>query len=179
MTQVLQTALDEAIKRIRQLQRPEARQAASDLSRIRSSLSSPPSVSPELSELDQALCAALHGLPALIQLAQADEIAQILKLLRRMLLSDRCRIDPDPRRHALTMQLCSHLAQLFGRRSSLLESEAELKKLRVHLPGIIDPGEKELTENHMLLLEAYCRTHEEYISHLQEEIRQLQADLCS
>lgn len=144
---------------------------------IRDSLTAPPEACAGLPELDKALLSALSQLPDYFALAPAEDLQQALKLLRRILLSDRCRIDPDPRRQEKALQLTTRQAQLLERRASFLQAQASTASTRSLLEHITDPGEYELMLKHLHLLEGYCRTHEEYIRHLQDEIRLLQSEL--
>lgn len=177
LTDTLRAALDETISRVNALRRQEAAPAADALSMIRDSLTAPPEACAGLPELDKALLSALSQLPDYFALAPAEDIHQAAKLLRRILLSDRCRIDPDPRRQAKALQMSTRQAQLLERRISFLLAQASLSSTRGLLERITDPGEYELVLKHLYLLEGYCRTHEEYIQHLQDELRLLQAEL--
>lgn len=94
-----------------------------------------------------------------------------------MLLSDRCRIDPDPDRHALNLTLCARQAQLLEHRGGLLTTRLDICTTAEKLPAIADEGEYELMSEHLRLLKAYRQTQEDYLTTLQSEINQLRAEL--
>ena len=177
LTDKIRTALDETISRVNDLRRPEAAPAAAELSALRDALAPPPEASAGLIELDKAILSALSQLPDYFRLAPDTDLRQTIKLLRRLLLSDRRRIDPDPHRQALNLQLCARQALLLERRENDLQVQETLHNTRSLLESITDSGEYELVLKHLHLLEGYRSTHEEYIRHLQDEIRLLQAEL--
>lgn len=100
-----------------------------------------------------------------------------MRQLRRTLLSDRQRIDPDPHRQSLNLLLCTRQTQLLEHRGSLLTAQASIVSTHRLLETITDPGERELMRNHLSLLENYRSTCTAFVQHLQEEIDQLRAEL--
>lgn len=174
LTEALHEALDAAILSLREQRSAIAAQAADALEPLHPALTTP---SRKCASLDAALADALMQLPVLVQHAPPEEAAQAIKQLRRMLLSDRCRTDPDPDRDALNLTLCTRQAQLLEHRGRLLTTRQSIIQTARQLETIADEGEYELTSQHLQLLQAFQQTQEEYLAALSSEIDQLRTEL--
>lgn len=155
---------------------PTAAEAALSLRSLAEELLPPPCVCPELSAMDEAICEALRQLPLLLRHADAPEVRQTLKTLRRMLLSDRRRVDPDPERHALSIAIVLRQAWLITHRAGVLEALAAQQENRMLLSALSpdDPRIPALRDRLRLLAE-YLSAQQGYGQSVRSELEALQS----
>jgi len=170
----LQETLEEAIRNLREQRSAAAGQTANALELLRPALGTP---AQECTELDAALQDAISQLPIIVLYASPEESAQCVKQLRRMILSDRCRRDPDPDRDVLNLTLCIRQALLIELRGQLLTTRQSIAQTEDHLQTISDDSEYDLIRQHLQLLRTYQQTQEEYLIALMNEIDQLRTEL--
>ena len=180
LTAELRRGLERAAAELRSLDVPQAAALALEVTTLRNVVSSPLGSYDELPQLDSAVLAALSKLPDLCRHAPEAEVTQALKTLRRILLSDRRRIDPDPRRQSLSLAVCIRQLWLIGHRSDLLRSRVEWSEAQ-RLLAVVSPEDPrhDALQEHCSLLKTYCETQEAYCSSVQREMQQLQAELRS
>ena len=172
-TNLVQQALDDAIRRLHEAPSPNTAQAAQELLDLRMSLLPPPESYPMLEELDGALTEAIRSLPALCESAEAAEIAQTLKTLRRTALIDRRRIDPDPERHRIDLAIAIRRIWLIGHRAGLLKASAQLLQLSSRLDAAADPDERARLKEAIDVLTQYVRAQEGYGASVRRELDDL------
>lgn len=155
---------------------PTAAEAALSLRSLAEELLPPPCVCPELSAMDEAICEALRQLPLLLRHVDAPEVRQTLKTLRRMLLSDRRRVDPDPERHALSIAIVLRQAWLITHRAGVLEALAAQQENRMLLSALSpdDPRIPALRDRLRLLAE-YLSAQQGYGQSVRSELEALQS----
>lgn len=175
-TQRLRSALDAAVQALLKQETALATEAADDLQMVSELVAPPPESYPELDELDEDICEALTHLPGLCANAEAPEIRHTLKLLRRIILSDRRRLDPDPERHRLDVAIALRQIWLIGHRSGLLSAHTELLQLQ-RLQRSLPPEDSRLPllEEHISILEQYAAAQDGYGSSVQTELDDLLA----
>ena len=135
-------------------------------------LAPPPESYPELAGLDRQICEALAEFAALCCLTDEEEIRQVIRTLRRILLRDRCRIDPDPHRHQLDIAIVQRQLWLIGHRSGWLRARARKKELEAQRDAGADP---ETWQEPLMLLDEYLAAQEGYGRSLRRELENLQA----
>lgn len=175
-TQRLRSAVDAAALELLNQDAAIAREAAADLQMISGLLMPPPESYPELEALDEAIGGALTHLPELCANAESPEVRQTLKMLRRIILSDRRRLDPDPERHRLDVAIAIRRIWLIGHRSGLLSANAELLSLQ-HMQRTLSPEDSRLPllREHRSILEEYVAAQRGYGASVQAELDSLLA----
>lgn len=178
LTAELRRRLESVAEEVRQLDVPDAVGTALELTTLRNTIASPLYFYEELPQLDATLLVTLGKLPDLCRYALSAELRQAIKTLRRILLSDRRRIDPDPRRQSLSLDVCIRQLRLIEHRSDLLRARSELQEAQ-RLLSVIPQDHPELPKlrEHHDLLKLYCETQEAYCSSVQREMQQLQSSL--
>lgn len=112
---------------------------------------------------------------ALSLLAEEEELRQTLKILRRILLSDRRRLDPDPDRHALDIAVAQRQLWLIGHRSGLLSATRQRENTLAMLARLTDEAARAELQEHLSVLDQYLAAQEGYGRSLRQELQQLQA----
>lgn len=176
-SELLHTALDEAIARLYEAPSPGASLAATELLDLRDSLYDPPESDPMLAELDSALQQAIASLPDLCMSAQLPETQQTLKTLRRIILIDRRRIDPDPERHRISLAIAIRRVWLIGHRAGLLRASDQLLRLTRQLDEAIDSTERARLKEAIDVLTQYVTAQEGYGASVRRELDDLTARL--
>lgn len=174
-TRHLRDALENAVRQLTDAGTPEAASAAADLTTLLEALAPPPETYPELEEMDEAICEALQSFTALCLLGDDAELRQTLKTLRRILLSDRRRLDPDPDRHALDVAVALRQLWLIGHRSGLLTAIRQRENTLAMLARLTNEAARAELQDHLAVLDQYLAAQEGYGSSLRQELQQLQA----
>lgn len=179
-TEQLRSALENAIAGLQQSGTDPAAQLAAGLTAICAEMAAPPESYPGLTELDRALCEAFLHMDVISEAAPQPEIQQILKTLRRTILIDRRRIDPDAHRHALTLAVAIRQIWLISHRAGLLK--ANLQQLQVSAmlaTGRYAPEKRPQLQETLDLLAQYIAAQEGYGASVRQEIEDLNAQLFS
>lgn len=138
----------------------------------------PPESYPGLAEMDKALGDAFSHLEDLSRYAPLAEIQQILKSLRRMVLIDRTRIDPDSQRHATAVAISLRQLWLIGHRAGLLKANMQQLQLSQALAsGRLDPQKHAQYQEALGLLTQYLTAQEGYGASIRQELEELQASI--
>lgn len=174
-TELLRAALDEAIGQLQQMDSPQGEPIVQELLSLRASLAPPPEGYPMLSELDGALGEAIRSLPALFAGAEPPEMQQTLKTLRRIALSDRRRIDPDPQRHRTDLAIAIRRAWLISHRAGLLKASGQLLTLSRQLDVSADSAERARLKEAIDVLTQYVGAQEGYGASVRRELDDLTA----
>lgn len=153
---------------------PTTAEAALALRSLAAELLPPPYVCPELSGMDEAICEALRQLPLLLRHADEPEVHQTIKTLRRMLLSDRRRVDPDPERHALNVAIVLRQAWLISHRAGVLEALAAQQENRTLL-SVLSPDDPRIPalRDRLRLLAEYLSAQKGYGQSVRSELESL------
>lgn len=176
-TQQLIAALSKASEAVA-MQAPQAIGVINDLTVLIGLASPPPESYPELTTLDDAIADALEHLPELCRHAPEAELRQTLKTLRRIILSDRRRIDPDPARHALYIAIALRQTWLIAHRSGLLHARSEQARVRQMLERMpADHPDRPALVEHERLLNEYLAAQEGYGASVQRELTALQGEI--
>lgn len=176
-SELLRNALDGAIARLHEASSPGAPLAAAELLNLRDSLHAPPESDPMLAELDSALQQALTNLPDLCMSAQLPEIQQALKTLRRIILIDRHRIDPDPERHRTSLALAIRRVWLISHRAGLLRASDQMLHLTQQLDEATDGAKRARLKEAIDVLTQYITAQEGYGASVRRELDDLTARL--
>ncbi len=159
----LHHALTAAIARLQSEDAPGPRLAAQELETLRELLAPPPESYPGLTEVDDALAKAIDHFATLSCVTDEAEIRQTLRTLRRLLLIDRRRIDPDPEQHTLDMAIILRQAWLIGHRCGLMEARAQYLATREVLAQLPPAAPKRAVfEEQFTLLTQYLEAQEGY-----------------
>lgn len=175
----LKEALEAAIADLREKDTTHGEVIIAELEAICAALTPPPEAYPGLDELDQALTGALQSLEDLSSYAPLPEVRQILKTLRRTILIDRGRIDPDERRHAVAVAVAIRQIWLIGHRAGLLKANMQQLQISQALNAGVQPDKLAAYQEALDLLTQYIAAQEGYGSSVRQEIEELNALLLS
>lgn len=169
-TRLLHSMLETTYARLQTSEAPGAAMAAAEMKILLDTPALPLESYPELESIDQAIGEALQALVRLCVWADEDEIRSACKTLRRIILSDRRRVDPDLRRHRLNMAIAQRRLWLIVHRSGLLQAWGQRECLQAQRGG--EAPEK--LEESLQLLEEYILAQEGYGRSLRQELESLE-----
>lgn len=173
-TEALRAALDAALEELTRMTGSLAPGAAVEVCHMRDALAAPPEAYPGLAALDKALTGAIHSIGDLVSHADAAEVHQSLSSLRRVLLVDRSRFDPDPDTTSLSLAIALRRLWLIPHRAELLKAHKRLQQVTETLqePDVRPDIRDTLLQTHSLL-EQYISTQESYGASIRQELEEL------
>ena len=173
-TEKLRSELDAVFSDLRQSAGSLAPIIATEACHMRDALVAPAEAYPGLAELDKALTEAIRSLCTLAGAADAEEAQQATKSLRRILLVDRRRFDPDPETTSLSLAIALRKLWLIPCQAELLRSHQKLQQIsRLLEEPDVSP---DLLNNRLqtrTLLNQYISTLEDYDASVRLELEEL------
>lgn len=171
---MLRTALDAASTALCRAAHPAAAAIGTELCIMRDAIAPPEAAYPGLTALDKALTEAINSMAALAEYAGPADTQQAITTLRRILLVDRRRFDPDPDSGSLSLAIALRRLWLIPHRAELLKARHELAQVSQALEKPdADPDDPGRLRQTRMLLEQYIAAQESYGDSIRNELADL------
>ena len=173
-TEKLRAALDAACTALGRAASPAASVLSTELYIMRDALAPPDKAYPGLPALDKALTEAVSSLAVLAGHGGYEDAQQAITTLRRILLVDRRRFDPDPDTTSLSLAIALRRLWLIPHRAELLKARHELAQVSQALEKPdADPDDPDRLRQTRMLLEQYIAAQESYGDSIRNELADL------
>ena len=173
---MLRAALDTATAALCRAASPAAAAIGTELCIMRDAIAPPEAAYPGLTALDKALTEAINSMAALAEFADPADTQQAITTLRRILLVDRRRFDPDPDAGSLSLAIALRRLWLIPHQAGLSRARQELAQVSraLKMPDAKPDAVASLHQTRSLL-EQYIATQESYGDSIRRELTDLYA----
>ncbi|MBR3764436.1 MAG: hypothetical protein IKK57_07800 [Clostridia bacterium] len=172
---MLRAALDTATAALCRAASPAAAAIGTELCIMRDAIAPPEAAYPGLTALDKALTEAINSMAALAEFADPADTQQAITTLRRILLVDRRRFDPDPDAGSLSLAIALRRLWLIPHRAELLKARHELAQVSQALEKPDAEPDAAALRQTQSLLQQYIAAQESYGDSIRNELADLYA----